>query len=57
MCNNCLVVSGMTDEVLFEFLHMEMVSHVYKASRGEMDSKVTFRTTGSKKDKRGEDSD
>ncbi|KAJ7990359.1 hypothetical protein DPEC_G00299480 [Dallia pectoralis] len=30
---------GMADDVLFEFLHMEMVSHIYKeqASRGEMD--------------------
>ncbi|XP_035647562.1 trafficking protein particle complex subunit 6B, like [Oncorhynchus keta] len=29
----------MADDVLFEFLHMEMVSHIYKdqASRGEMD--------------------
>ncbi|KAF0030514.1 hypothetical protein F2P81_017245 [Scophthalmus maximus] len=32
----------MTDEALFEFLHMEIVSHVYKeqqASKGEMDNK------------------
>ena len=33
----------MADEVLFDFLHMEMVSHVYKeqrSSKGELDSKV-----------------
>lgn len=32
----------MADEVLFEFLHMEIVSHVYKeqqGSKGDMDSK------------------
>ncbi|KAM9801598.1 trafficking protein particle complex subunit 6B, like [Neosynchiropus ocellatus] len=32
----------MADEALFEFLHMEIVSHVYKehlSSKGEMDSK------------------
>ncbi|KAG7278658.1 hypothetical protein CRUP_014013 [Coryphaenoides rupestris] len=32
----------MADEVLFDFLHMEMVSHVYKeqqSSKGELDSK------------------
>uniref|UniRef100_A0A3B4ABT6 Uncharacterized protein n=1 Tax=Periophthalmus magnuspinnatus TaxID=409849 RepID=A0A3B4ABT6_9GOBI len=32
----------MADEVLFEFLHMEIVSHVYKeqqTNKGEMDSK------------------
>ncbi|CAL8350724.1 unnamed protein product [Lota lota] len=32
----------MADEVLFDFLHMEMVSHVYKEqrpSKGELDSK------------------
>lgn len=36
-------LSGMADEVLFEFLHMEIVSHVYKeqqSSKGEMDNKV-----------------
>uniref|UniRef100_A0A4W5QIN7 Uncharacterized protein n=1 Tax=Hucho hucho TaxID=62062 RepID=A0A4W5QIN7_9TELE len=29
----------MADDVLFEFLHLEMVSHIYKdqTSRGEMD--------------------
>uniref|UniRef100_A0A3Q0SKE4 Trafficking protein particle complex subunit 6B n=1 Tax=Amphilophus citrinellus TaxID=61819 RepID=A0A3Q0SKE4_AMPCI len=34
---------GMADETLFEFLHMEIVSHVYKeqqSSRGTMDNKV-----------------
>ncbi|XP_071376025.1 trafficking protein particle complex subunit 6B, like isoform X3 [Centroberyx affinis] len=35
----------MADEVLFEFLHMEMVSHVYKeqqSNKGEMDNKVAI---------------
>lgn len=34
----------MADESLFDFLHMEMVSHVYKeqqSSKGEMDNKVS----------------
>lgn len=38
-----LCFSDMTDEALFEFLHMEIVSHVYKeqqSSKGEMDNKV-----------------
>ncbi|XP_070762244.1 trafficking protein particle complex subunit 6B, like isoform X3 [Enoplosus armatus] len=33
----------MADEALFDFLHMEIVSHVYKeqqSSKGEMDNKV-----------------
>ncbi len=33
----------MADESLFDFLHMEIVSHVYKeqqSSKGELDSKV-----------------
>lgn len=33
----------MADENLFEFLHMEIVSHVYKeqqSGKGEMDNKV-----------------
>lgn len=36
-------LSGMADESLFDFLHMEIVSHVYKeqqAGKGEMDNKV-----------------
>ncbi|KAJ3590298.1 hypothetical protein NHX12_008251 [Muraenolepis orangiensis] len=35
-------MKDMADEVLFDFLHMEMVSHVYKeqqSSKGELDSK------------------
>ncbi|XP_061781976.1 trafficking protein particle complex subunit 6B, like isoform X1 [Nerophis lumbriciformis] len=35
-------MAGMADEALFEFLHMEMVSHVYRDSRpckGETDNK------------------
>ena len=38
-------ISEMADEVLFEFLHMEIVSHVYKeqkGSKGDMDNKVGF---------------
>lgn len=32
----------MADESLFDFLHMEIVSHVYKhSSKGEMDNKVS----------------
>lgn len=33
----------MADESLFDFLHMEIVAHVYKeqqSSKGELDSKV-----------------
>ncbi|KAE8295384.1 hypothetical protein D5F01_LYC06310 [Larimichthys crocea] len=35
-------LTGMADESLFDFLHMEIVSHVYKeqqSSKGEMDNK------------------
>lgn len=32
----------MADEALFDFLHMEIVSHVYKhSSKGEIDNKVS----------------
>lgn len=34
--------SEMADEALFDFLHMEIVSHVYKhSSKGEIDNKVS----------------
>lgn len=36
----------MADESLFDFLHMEIVSHIYKeqqSSKGEMDNKVCSR--------------
>ena len=38
-----ILISDMADDVLFAFLHLEMVSHIYRdqASRGEMD-KVTL---------------
>lgn len=37
-----LCPSEMADESLFDFLHMEIVSHVYKpSSKGEMDNKVS----------------
>lgn len=38
-----LLSSEMADECLFDFLHMEIVSHVYKeqqSNKGEMDNKV-----------------
>ncbi len=38
-----ICLSGMADDALFDFLHMEIVSHVYKeqqSSKGEMDNKV-----------------
>lgn len=40
-----LSLSEMADESLFDFLHMEIVSHVYKeqrSSKGEMDNKVSW---------------
>lgn len=38
-----LFLAGMADECLFDFLHMEIVSHMYteqQSSKGEMDNKV-----------------